>query len=134
MDSATLAYSILCDDVRLEAGNKLSLMGVFQNVYVPQFPAGVIKFAVVNHWEGHGEFQTEVRILNPHGKETIRSAPGRFAIAKPGPADNITFFTNVSFEEPGDYTLQVYLSGNLVRESTFSVMSMQAPAQTGTVN
>jgi len=134
MDSATLAYSILCDDVRLEAGNKLSLMGVFQNVYVPNFPATVIKFAVVNHWEGQGKFQTEVRILNPHGKETVRSAPGQFAIASPGPADNITFFANVSFDEPGSYTLQVFLSGDLVRESSFSVLSMQAPPDTGTVN
>ncbi len=134
MDSATLAYSILCDDVRLEAGNKLSLMGVFQNVYVPKFPAAVIKFAVVNHWEGQGEFQTEVRILNPHRKETVRSAPGQFAIANPGPADNITFFTNVTFDEPGSYILQIYLSGNLVREHTFSVLTMQTPAHSGTVN
>ena len=132
MDSATLSYSILCDDVRLEAGNKLSLMGVFQNVYVPKFPAAVLRFAVVNHWEGQGEFQTEVRILNPQGKETLRSTPGRFAISGLGPADNITFFTNVSFNEPGSYTLQIFLSGKLVRESTFSVMSM--PAQVETVN
>ncbi len=132
MDRATLAYSILCDDVRLEAGNKLSLMGVFQNVYMPAFPAVVVKFAVVNHWEGQGEFQTEVRILNPQRNDTARSAPGQFAIPIPGSADNITFFTNVSFDEPGSYTLQVFLSGNLVRESNFNVMSMQA--QPDTVN
>lgn len=132
MDSATLTYSILCDDVRLEAGNKISLMGVFQNVYVPKFPAGVIKFAVVNHWEGRGEFQTEVRILDPGGKQTARSAPAPFTIANPGPADNITFFTNVSFAEPGTYTLQIFLSGELVRETTFIVRAIQSPA--GTVN
>ena len=126
MDSATLSYSILCDDVRLEAGSKLSLMGVFQNVYMPKFPAVVIKFAVVNHWGGQGEFQTEVRILNPQRKETARSTPGNFSISNPGSADNITFFTNVSFDEPGAYTLQIFLSGNLVRESTFGVMSIQA--------
>ena len=52
MNSATLTYSILCDDVRLEAGNKISLMGLFQNLFLPKFPASVMKFAVVNHWEG----------------------------------------------------------------------------------
>ena len=132
MNSATLSYSILCDDVRLETGNKLSLMGVFQNIYVPKFPATVMKFAVVNHWEGQGEFQTEVRILNPNRKETARSTPGRFAIPNPGSADNITFFTNVSFDGPGGYTLQVFLSGNLVRESNFRVLSM--PSQSNAVN
>ena len=39
-----------CDDVRLEAGNKLSFMGVFQNIMVQQLPLSLIKFAV-NHWQ-----------------------------------------------------------------------------------
>ena len=125
MNSATLTYSILCDDVRLEAGNKISLMGLFQNLFLPKFPASVMKFAVVNHWEGHGTFQTEVRVLDPHREETVRSVPANFTISSPGPADNITFFGNVTFKEPGSYTLQVFLSGNLVRESTFYVRQAQ---------
>ena len=35
-----LAYTLFCDDVRLEVGNKLSYMGVFQNIIVPQLPVG----------------------------------------------------------------------------------------------
>ena len=31
-----LVYTLFCDDVRLEVGNKLSYMGVFQNIVVPQ--------------------------------------------------------------------------------------------------
>ena len=54
MKSAQLVYSILCDDVRLELGNKLSLMGIFENVFLPSFPAMVLNFAVVNHWVGVG--------------------------------------------------------------------------------
>jgi len=30
-----LAYTLFCDDVRLEVGNKLSYMGVFQTIIVP---------------------------------------------------------------------------------------------------
>ena len=60
-----LVYTILCDDVRLEAGNKLSFMGVFQNIMVQQLPASLIKFAVVNHWKGQGTYLSEVRILTP---------------------------------------------------------------------
>ena len=47
-----LLYTLFCDDVRLEAGNKLSFMGVFQNIMVQQLPFPIIKFAVVNHWQG----------------------------------------------------------------------------------
>ena len=50
-----LLYTLFCDDVRLEAGNKLSFMGVFQNIMVQQMPVSLIKFAVVNHWRGAGD-------------------------------------------------------------------------------
>ena len=40
-----LLYTLFCDDVRLEAGNKLSFMGVFQNMMVQQLPLSLIKFA-----------------------------------------------------------------------------------------
>ena len=48
------ALRLFCDDVRLEVGNKLSFMGVFQNIMVQQMPVSLIKFAVVNHWRGEG--------------------------------------------------------------------------------
>src|SRR5688572_13010951 len=56
-----LLYTLFCDDVRLEAGNKLSFMGVFQNMMVQQLPLSLIKFAVVNHWQGSGSYLSEVR-------------------------------------------------------------------------
>ena len=58
-----LLYTLFCDDVRLEVGNKLSLMGVFQNIMVQQMPVSLIKFAVVHHWQGEGTHLSEVRIL-----------------------------------------------------------------------
>ncbi len=51
-----LLYTLFCDDVRLEAGNKLSFMGVFQNIMVQQLPVSLIKFAIVNHWKGEGTY------------------------------------------------------------------------------
>ena len=50
-----LVYTLLCDDVRVEMGNKISLMGIFQNIMVEQLPVSLIKFAVINHWMGEGQ-------------------------------------------------------------------------------
>src|SRR5260370_12003808 len=61
-----LVYTLFCDDVRLEVGNKLSYMGVFQNIVVPQLPVWLPKLAVVNHWRGQGAHLSEVRLLMPH--------------------------------------------------------------------
>ena len=133
MPIAKLTYSLTCDDVRLETGNKLSFMGVFQNVFLPTFPSAVVKFAVVNHWEGKGDFETQIKVLNPVHQEAVSSAPASFSISDHGHADNITFFTNVTFDQPGTYTLQIFLSGKLVEENYLYVHQVQS-AQSGRVN
>src|SRR5258706_9393221 len=76
-----LVYTLFCDDVRLEVGNKLSYMGVFQNIVVPQLPVWLPKLAVVNHWRGVGSLLSEVRILMPDRQQAlVVSHPSPFEI------------------------------------------------------
>ena len=96
MKSAQLVYCIVCDDVRIEMGNKLSLMGVFENIFLQSFPAVLLKFAVVNHWEGNGEYETQVKVLNPERREVVASAPSTFTIENNGYADNIEIHYNTN--------------------------------------
>jgi uncharacterized protein DUF6941 len=126
--TATLVYSIVCDDVRIEMGNKLSLMGLFENIFLPVFPSSLLKFAVVNHWVGEGNFETHVKILAPDRKELVLSTPSKFSIESHGYADNVTFFTNVSFERAGAHTVQIYIDNQLAAERTLYVHHVpQAP-------
>ncbi len=122
-----LLYTILCDDVRLEVGNKLSLMGVFQNIAVEQLPVSLIKFAVVNQWRGRGVHLSEVRILAPDRRQAIAvSQPTRFEVTPGGFAGNISFFVNVTFNEPGRYWVQTLIDSNLFDEQPLSVMRANA--------
>lgn len=117
-----LMYTIFCDDVRLEVGNKLSLMGVFQNIMVPELPVSLMKFAVVTHWRGEGSYLSEVRILSPDGQHPIVvSQPTRFEVTPGGIADNISFFVNVTFPEPGNYRVQTLVDSTLFDEQTLTV-------------
>ncbi|PWT82941.1 MAG: hypothetical protein C5B44_01345 [Acidobacteria bacterium] len=117
-----LLYTLFCDDVRLEVGNKLSLMGVFQNIMVQQLPVSLIKFAVVNHWQGEGEYLSEVRILTPDRKlPVVVSQPTRFEIASRGFADNISFFVNVTFPSAGEYWVQTLINSNLFDEQPLTI-------------
>ena len=117
-----LLYTLFCDDVRLEAGNKLSFMGVFQNIMVQQVPVSLIKFAVVNHWKGQGSYLSEVRILTPDRKQpVVVSQPTRFEIASGGFADNISFFVNVTFPSAGRYVVQTLVDSNLFDETLMTV-------------
>jgi hypothetical protein len=117
-----LVYTLFCDDVRLEAGNKLSFMGVFQNIMVQQLPASLIKFAVVNHWRGSGSYLSEVRILTPDRQQAVVvSQPTNFEIASGGFADNISFFVNVTFPRAGQYLVQTLVNSNLFEEQVLTI-------------
>jgi len=112
-----LAYTLFCDDVRLEVGNKLSFMGVFQNIVVERLPVSLFKFAVVNHWRGEGTYLSEVRILAPDRQQAVVvSQPTPFELAQNGFADNISFFVNVTFPVVGQYWVQTLIDSTLFDE------------------
>ncbi|HJU53963.1 MAG TPA: hypothetical protein VJ715_05305 [Pyrinomonadaceae bacterium] len=122
-----LIYTLFCDDVRLEVGNKLSLMGVFQNIMVQQLPVSLIKFAVINHWRGEGTHLSEVRILTPDRQQpVVVSQPTPFEIAPGGFADNISFFVNVTFPVAGQYWVQTLVNSTLFDEQPLIVADAQA--------
>ena len=122
-DKLELVYTLFCDDVRLEVGNKLSLMGVFQNITVPQLPFALIKFAVVNHWRGEGTYQSEVRILTPDRQQFLAaSQPTRIDIPPGGFAGNISFFVSLTFPVAGNYWVQTLIDSNLFDEQPLTVL------------
>ncbi len=102
-----LVYTLLCDDVRIEMGNKISLMGIFQNIMVEKLPVSLIKFAVINHWQGQGNHETEIRILSPDKSNmVVTSQPTKIDLAAGGFTDNVSFFVNVVFPNAGTYWIQ----------------------------
>ena len=118
-----LAYTVFCDDVRLEVGNKLSLMGVFHQILVQHFPVTVMKFAVVTQWRGHGRHLSEVRILTGDRQQAVVLAePSPFEVAHGGVANNISFFFNVEFPAPGRYRVQTLIDSSLADEQELTVV------------
>ncbi|MEJ7624500.1 MAG: hypothetical protein WKF34_10960 [Pyrinomonadaceae bacterium] len=117
-----LMYTLLCDDVRIEMGNKISLMGIFQNIMVEKLPVSLIKFAVLNHWRGSGDHQTEVRILSPDKTDmVVTSQPTTIQLAEGGFTDNVSFFVNVVFQTSGTYWIQTIANTVVLDESPLIV-------------
>src|SRR2546421_11824907 len=122
-----MVYTIFCDDVRLEVGNKLSLMGVFHQVAVHQFPVTLLKFAVVSQWRGEGRHLSEVRILAPDRQRAVVLAePSLFEVAPGGVANNISFFFNVEFPAPGNYRVQTLVDSTLADEQELTLLQLDA--------
>ncbi|HYJ90083.1 MAG TPA: hypothetical protein VEV84_02130 [Pyrinomonadaceae bacterium] len=134
-----LLYTLLCDDVRIEMGNKISLMGIFQNIMVEKLPVSLIKFAVINHWRGDGSHQTEVRIMSPDKQNlVVTSQPTPIELAPGGYTDNVSFFVNVVFPSAGTYWVQTLADSMVMDELplivTDAVNVQQAEVITETVN
>ena len=126
-DKLQLLYMIFCDDVRLEVGNKLSLMGVFQNIAVQQMPVTLFKFSIVSHWRGEGSYLSEVRVLTPDRSQVLAAQqPSRFDVEAGGAADNISFFFNVQLPAPGRYWVQTLIDATLFDERPLNVIDMNA--------
>ena len=122
-----LVYTLFCDDVRLEVGNKLSLMGVFHQIMSPEFPVTVMKFAVVNQWRGAGRHLSEVRILTYDRQQSVvLSDPATFEIAPGGVANNIGFFFNVHFPAPGRYWVQTLIDSRLFDEQQLDLIAVDS--------
>jgi hypothetical protein len=127
-----LAYTVFCDDVRLEVGNKLSLMGVFHQILVQHFPVTVMKFAVVTQWRGNGRHLSEVRILSGDRQQPVVLAePSPFEVSHGGVANNVSFFFNVEFPQPGLYYVQTLIDSSLADEQELTLVHVDhtgAPA------
>lgn len=131
-ERAAIVYQIFCDDVRLEIGNKLSLMGVFQEVFVQQLPVVLPKMAVLTQWRGVGEYTSEVRILAPDRKTLLANSPQTvFQIPEGGYANNVNFFLNLQLEQPGEYTVQTFLNASPFLEQKIVVGKVNMQQQQG---
>ena len=122
-----LVYTLFCDDVRLEVGNKLSLMGVFHQIVVQQFPVTILKFSVVSQWRGEGRHMSEVRILtHDRQRAVVLAEPSLFEVAPGGVANNISFFFNVEFPAPGHYRVQTLVDSTLADEQELTLLQVDA--------
>ncbi len=130
-ETLQLEYTLVCEDVRVEASNHLSLMGVMHQIVVPQLPVTLIKFAVINHWSGEGQYLSEVRLLTPDRSQAIAiSQPSGFSIPPDGYADNVTVFINTSFVQAGDYVVQTLVNSSLFAERILPVIVAGQPVVT----
>ncbi len=119
-----LNFTLFCDDVRQEMGGKISLMGIFENIYARSFPAVHPRMVTINEWtDGKGEFDATLRILSPDRKTVIRETVTRLKLASAGYKHrDISIHINIEFREPGTYWMENYLDGVMVNSVPLNVV------------
>jgi hypothetical protein len=116
MMTPDLQSSLLCDDVRQERNGKFILIGLFDMVAVPAYPAVFQRICVFNRWCcGEGDFKQRSRILKADGLSVLvegKDVPVKLPSGE-ATATCVEFFLNVRFECEGSYWVEILLDGDL---------------------
>jgi hypothetical protein len=120
-------FTIVCDDVRQEMGGKISLMGLFENIYAGQFPAFHPRIAVCTEWiEGQGEFEVMMRISAPDKKTVLRETVSKMNMTNPGMRHrDISVHLNLELKAPGTYWVENYLDGEMINSIPLNVVQVK---------
>jgi hypothetical protein len=111
-----LQSSLLCDDVRQERNGKFILIGLFDMIAVPKFPAVFQRICIVNRWCcGEGDFSQQSRLIGADG-DTVLVEGKSVTVHLPdseATATSVEFFLNVKFDGAGTYWVEIILDGDI---------------------
>src|SRR5512143_3855797 len=123
----SLSFTIICDDIRQEMGGKLSLMGLFENIYAQKFPAVHPRIAILSEWSGgQREFGIKMRIMAPEGKTVIRETKSKMTLNGVNYKHrDVSLHLNVEFKAPGTYWVENYLDDELINSIPLNVVQVK---------
>ncbi|MBI5635191.1 MAG: hypothetical protein HZA15_17125 [Nitrospirae bacterium] len=126
----SLSYIIVCDDVRQEQGGKISLMGLFENIYALNFPVLHPRLALISAWtDGRGEFEVVTRLLSPDRKTTLRETVSRITMNEAHHRHmDVSVHINIEFPSSGTYWIEHYLDRELVSSMPLAVIQVKEQA------
>lgn len=111
-----LQSSLICDDVRQERNGKFMLIGIFDAISLPRYPAVFQRLCIVNRWCcGAGTFLQHSRLLGPDQVTVVaESQPANLKLSHTeATATCIEFFLNIRFTAPGTYWVEILIEKQL---------------------
>jgi hypothetical protein len=104
-----LQCSLLCEDVRQEINGNFVLLGVLNQVRVPQVPLTVGRLFVFNRWTaGYGQFIECIRVIAPDQTTVLRKSEMKFDLSDvTGHSINVTVLGGLKLETGGSYFVEI---------------------------
>ena len=131
---ATLA--VACDYALIDQHGKLSVLGIFERIWVERFPAVHPRLHLVLRLKGRrtevGQHPIVIRLVDDAGREVLRG-DGAVQIGEP-PAGVLeveagaVLAFDVPLERPGVYTFEIAVDGGLEATVPIAVSQVPAPA------
>jgi hypothetical protein len=128
--------ALVCDYALIDQAGKLSVLGIFERIWVERFPAVHPRLHLVLRLKGRrteiGDHPIMITLQDGEGREVLRG-DGQVQIGEP-PAGiteveaGAVLAFDVPLERPGTYTFDIYVDGELAVQVPVMVTQMPAPA------
>jgi hypothetical protein len=132
-----LDLALVCDHALVDQGGKLSVIGIFERIWVQRFPAVHPRLHLVLRLKGRrteiGEHPVAIVLSDPEGREVLRG-DGTVQFGEP-PAGvtevdaNAVLAFDVPLERPGVYHFEISVDGAQQAALPITVTQMPQPAQ-----
>ncbi|MBI4543192.1 MAG: hypothetical protein HY705_09190 [Gemmatimonadetes bacterium] len=130
-----LHFALVCDHALIDQSGKLSVVGIFERIWVERFPAVHPRLHLVLRLKGRrteiGEHAVVITLNDDEGREVLR---GEGAVQIGEPPAGVTeveaaavLAFDVPLEKPGTYTFDIRVDGASAATVPIAVSQMPAP-------
>ena len=130
-----VALAVICDHALIDQAGKLSVLGIFERIWVERFPAVHPRLHLVLRLKGRrtevGEHPVMIVLKDPEGREVLRG-DGSVAIGEP-PAGiteveaGAVLAFDVPLERPGTFSFAISIDGEHQADVPVTVAQMPPP-------
>ena len=130
------SLAVACDYALIDQHGKISVLGIFERIWVEHFPAVHPRLHLVLRLKGRrteiGEHAIVIRLVDDGGREVLRG-DGAVQIGEP-PAGVLeveagaVLAFDVPLERPGSYTFEIAVDGSLEATVPITVSQIPTPA------
>lgn len=130
-----LVSTVVCDDVLVNAADRMTMYSVFRDMGASGYPAEVVRLHIVTTWYNPTQMEREViervAILAPDG-ELVADAAVSFTVGPGWYHTQVSRFRDLVALVPGRYRVQVQAGTELVQDLPL-LMTGPAPDEGGAV-
>lgn len=120
---------LVCDQIITDRiSGKQSLIGMFSRVHARRFPCAHPQLSVfVALTDGYDEVELMIRIVDSNDvRPPIVEGKGRVNFKDPRAIANLFLsFHGLTFPKPGEYRVQLYSNGELLREARLELVQVK---------
>ena len=117
----------VCDYASVDREGKLSIMGIFREMYVNKMPAYIAHFYVAASIKGEPEkaFDVAIEVTSPDGRLTIPKQEVTVQVGIGGITNLVTDIVNLPLEATGEYKIALKMNdGHVVGTRAFRVIDL----------